>query len=443
MSAAQNKESKSNAIHADPSKDFFVKMITRDISLSDCIFDLLDNSIDGARKQIQKGMAKSLKGFKATISFTSTGFQLKDNCGGIPLSDAVEYAFHFGRKTDQKDDLNKSIGLYGIGMKRAIFKIGRKAQVVSQTKDDSFSVEINVDTWELAKDWDFEWTDRKRTNLNGTEIYISNIYGTVAADFNDPVFARSLVMLIARDYAFFIKEGFEIIVGETVVPQYNYELKVGDHLTPAQVKYDDDGVSVRIVSGIIDTLSDEIPNELKPEEVERYGWFVICNGRVVIAADKSENTVWGVDDFKVWHPQYNGFSGFVFFDCDDPKKLPWTTTKRDIDTADPLYRRTVLKMKSLTDEFTKYSNERKGDPTSAKAAESNSKAVNISDIPMATSMKFPVVRATTKDDSERISFKCPKREVDEIRLSLGDPEMAPKDVGLATFEYYRRVELGK
>ncbi|MGR3834896.1 hypothetical protein [Ralstonia pseudosolanacearum] len=32
-------------IHADPTKDFFVKMITRDIELRDCLFDLLDNSM--------------------------------------------------------------------------------------------------------------------------------------------------------------------------------------------------------------------------------------------------------------------------------------------------------------------------------------------------------------------------------------------------------------
>ena len=30
---------------ANPTKAFFVRMITRDITLEDCIFDLVDNSI--------------------------------------------------------------------------------------------------------------------------------------------------------------------------------------------------------------------------------------------------------------------------------------------------------------------------------------------------------------------------------------------------------------
>jgi hypothetical protein len=33
---------------ANPTKAFFVRMITRDISLEDCILDLIDNSVDGA-----------------------------------------------------------------------------------------------------------------------------------------------------------------------------------------------------------------------------------------------------------------------------------------------------------------------------------------------------------------------------------------------------------
>ena len=33
---------------ANPAKSFFVRMITRDIVLEDCIFDLIDNSVDEA-----------------------------------------------------------------------------------------------------------------------------------------------------------------------------------------------------------------------------------------------------------------------------------------------------------------------------------------------------------------------------------------------------------
>ena len=37
-----------NIIQGNPTKGFFIEMITRDISIKDAILDLLDNSIDGA-----------------------------------------------------------------------------------------------------------------------------------------------------------------------------------------------------------------------------------------------------------------------------------------------------------------------------------------------------------------------------------------------------------
>ena len=39
-----------NIIEGSPTKQFFIDMITRDISIEDAIIDLLDNSIDGANR---------------------------------------------------------------------------------------------------------------------------------------------------------------------------------------------------------------------------------------------------------------------------------------------------------------------------------------------------------------------------------------------------------
>ena len=59
---ASDEAGSTKIIHADPTKDFFVKMITRDIDLQDCIFDLLDNAIDGARRSACEDQEKPLAG---------------------------------------------------------------------------------------------------------------------------------------------------------------------------------------------------------------------------------------------------------------------------------------------------------------------------------------------------------------------------------------------
>lgn len=61
-------------IHTDPTKDFFVTMITRDILLRDCIFDLLDNSIDGARRTLSGAAAKPFDGHEIRLAFDDKSF---------------------------------------------------------------------------------------------------------------------------------------------------------------------------------------------------------------------------------------------------------------------------------------------------------------------------------------------------------------------------------
>lgn len=87
---------------ANPTKAFFERMITRDITVEDCIFDLIDNSVDGAMKRHtgKRGSFKSsfdLSNYKIEIIIEPDRFSIRDNCGGIDLEDAVNYAFTFGR----------------------------------------------------------------------------------------------------------------------------------------------------------------------------------------------------------------------------------------------------------------------------------------------------------------------------------------------------------
>lgn len=433
-------------IHASPTKDFFVKMITRDIALEDCIFDLLDNAIDGAHRQSKvKEDNEPLKGFHADITFDTKRFKITDNCGGIRLSDAIDYAFHFGRRPDSPADVEGGIGLYGIGMKRAIFKIGRKADVVS-VADSCFSVSVDVEEWgkKDESDWDFDYEDCDTTDEKGTRITISNLNPGMDTAFGDPVFRNELLKLIARDYAFFIDKGFSITVCGHAAPSYKYQMKSSGQIAPAFDAYLDDGVSVRIVAGLVDDLPDDVPDELTPDMVDRFGWYVVCNDRVVLPADKSDKTIWGDDGYKVWHGQYNGFAGFVFFDCKDQSKLPWTTTKREVDGASPLYRRALAKMKIVTSDFSSYTNRRKGDLEAAKEAEKGMTQVDVYRVEKAQPLKLPTL-STSSDKTQyaNIMYKRPLAEVSEIRDHLGMRTMSYRDVGIHTFEYFRKMELGK
>lgn len=433
-----------NVIHADPTKDFFVNMITRDIALEDCIFDLLDNSIDGARRS--RGEATTFDGYEARLKFNGAGFELSDNCGGILLSDAIDYAFHFGRRTDQ-EEVNGGIGLYGIGMKRALFKMGRDITVESHAADESFSVKVDVDEWAQRKEWDFDFDVIPKADVRGTRIDIRKLNVGVEVLLGDQVFRNNLSKLIARDYSFFIAQGFRIFVDDHQIRSLGYQLRTNDDLHPFVEEYIDEGVRIRIVAGLIDELADDIPEDLLPKDVERYGWYVVCNDRVVLAGDKTNETIWGEDGYRVWHPQYNGFAGFLFFNAEDQRKLPWTTTKRELDNSSPLYRRSLGKLKVVTDQFVQYTQRRKLDMEAAKEAEKPASQINVfSYKPTATqSLRLPTFARTvpTQPAPLNIAYKRKAADVKAVKDHLQNQTISLREIGELTFEYYLRSELGK
>lgn len=102
---------------ASPTKTFFVRMLTRDITLDDCILDLVDNSIDGAwessgEKPSALIVDEALADYSIEITVDSERFKISDNCGGITLEEAVNYAFTFGRKPTERQ-AEYSVGVYG------------------------------------------------------------------------------------------------------------------------------------------------------------------------------------------------------------------------------------------------------------------------------------------------------------------------------------------
>src|SRR5437773_4650901 len=138
---------------AVPTKRFFVSMLTRDIDLKDAILDLVDNCLDGALRSAGANEVDYAR-HSIGIQVAETGFKIADDCGGIPREIAKNYAFKMGReRADERDGETETIGMYGLGMKRAIVKMGRNAVVRSFNQQDKFRVPISSD-WLEQPNWD-------------------------------------------------------------------------------------------------------------------------------------------------------------------------------------------------------------------------------------------------------------------------------------------------
>ena len=443
---------------ANPTKAFFVSMITRDITLEDSILDLIDNSVDGAwRSKGSRPMGlegdDSLSAYQISISVSPERFSIKDNCGGMTLDDAVEHAFSFGRHASSEHD-KYSIGVYGIGMKRAAFKLGKNICIRSTYRDDdksqqAFAVPINVDKWLQNDDppWDFGIEEDQNLGENGVEIVVDDLIEGTKSAFGNPEFIQNLRRTIARDYSIHLDRGLTISINEKPVTGLPIRFRHGKEYAPAHIVYEDRVADEVVKIQIIGGMAALPPDDLDPNEAEdgdkRFGWYVACNGRIVLAADKTDVAGWGTQDWPQWHRQYSGFIGIVLFTAENAAALPLTTTKRSVDVSSEIYMRARRHMRDISKEWIAYTNDRKQALAEAKEKEIVLMTVPIHDVEKKPSLTLPTFSPVRAERRANVNYSVPVSRMKDLAKELGGINMPYRDVGLRSFEYTYKDLVGE
>lgn len=456
-------ESDNTPISAAPTKRFFVSMLTRDIALEDAVLDLLDNCIDGVVRSCEQidGNDAPYKDFFANITMKPEGFMIEDNCGGIS-KEILKNAFRMGRPDDVENGGAATVGMYGIGMKRAIFKLGTASEVTSRTKDFAFLVRITPKWMTAEDDWSLPVLDlpADSTLHIGTKIEVSTLREDIAQRFDDTQdnFIDNFKKTVAAHYSLIISKGFTVRVNGVTVIGTPFTLLVDEAvgtsgLKPYVFKGRIDGVDVEIYAG----LSRPLPtaSEIEEEEDARAsrddaGWTIICNDRIVVHRDKTRLTGWGEAGVPAFHGQFMAFSGVVVMQSTDLWKLPLTTTKRGIDASTNLYSVVKDYMREATKAFTSFTNKWKRSPDERSALYKATPSMNLAALRVTTARyemtasrktenaaKFvPSLPVPKTDDSMvRISYSRPRDTFHKLALLLfEDANVEPKALGEATFD---------
>ena len=459
-------------VSAEPNKNFFVHMLTRDIELSDAILDLLDNCVDGIVRSLGSTLKqeKPYAKYYAKITLTPTEFVIEDNCGGIPLELAKSKAFHMGRPPGHDGDA-ATVGMYGIGMKRAIFKIGQQCEVRSRNGKDAFEVDISKSWLNEPKNWDLPVSrlDPIEIPKAGTTIRISELRSEVGRRFDESkdAFVKDFRTFVSQHYAIILDKGFRVYINGKAVESIPFELLCADvkdsktrkngRIVPYLLQADIGGVEVTVAVGFYRRLPSE--EEVEAEKEERAskddaGWTIVCNDRVVLYRDKTRQTGWGEAGVPGYHGQFIAISGIVVMHSTDLWKLPLTTTKRGIDPSSETYaiikdymREGIKYFTKFTNKWKKLKDEReqlyksatlmsleeivKAIPGSARSAlRARSKGVD-----SGTKYAPDLPQPAAAEKEARISFSRPKEQVRALGAAiLDDPDAAPGDVGAACFD---------
>lgn len=432
-----------------PTKELFISMLIKDITLRDAIGDLVDNCIDGARAMND---SVNYKGLAINISVDKNNFEINDNCGGFSVETAREYAFRFGRPVDFKG-VKGSVGQFGIGMKRAIFKIGNIITIESTTKKTYFKLVINVDEWRKdINNWNFQFDSFKEKMNNpkslwGTKIQISKLTKEAQEQFKESKFLIELADELSKENMYNIHNGIEIKLNSVLLKSQNLFLINNDAIKPAYETAKYGAVTVKIHAGIADEKNEKANLRLG-------GWYIFCNDRLIVGPDQSPNTGWagkGKDGVASYHGQFSLFRGYVFFYADNAGLLPWNTTKTNVDLDSPVYAAVRQKMISLMRPVITFLNkvkiERENDnPENNQPLNNLIKSSKQEDLTViqnkplkSTAFIYPILDVKRTENMSRISYTVHTDKLEAAKKVLR--VKGNGDVGLKTFEYFYSNEV--
>lgn len=422
-------------VDASPTKEFFIYMITRDIQTNAAIVELVDNAIDGAKRLRKDG---NYDGLKIEVTFDENRFTIKDNCGGIDIETAIKYAFKFGRPTERENQSGYYTGIFGIGMKRALFKLGKKFKIVSTTPTEHFVVDIDVNDWVKKDEWQFAMSDIQEDQEYaeeqwGTEIIIEELNPEQKYNFMSKVFENQLHSYIEKYRSVETEKGLQIILNNQVINFFKEQLIETDEIRTYKNYIEDEAGKIRIVAGISHY-----------GDPDKAGWYIMCNGRMVVFADKSSLTGWG-SEYRSYHPVMAAFRGYVFFESKNLLLLPWNTTKTGVDVTNRLYMLAKEKMKEAVEQIGRVISEKKSqydiDNLDELSCMKSAKTVYLDHnyiVSISANSDFEIIEKSPMEKVTTVSFKEPEWRVEEAKkhAKVG----SKTELGKKIFKYYWDME---
>jgi len=442
---------KANAL---PTKRFFLDNFIKDIGLEDAILDLADNSVDSILRTYGIEISPDLlidQNFQVPedlpepplirIQLSEDRFEIEDFGGGIEYDDAREIVFRFGRPEEYIKGL---LGIYGIGLKRAVFKLGNNIEVESRTPKSGFRVTFRVDEWATDEDdWTFPMVridNADSLEESGTRIVVTELNDGVKLRINEGGFYKILADELAETYSLFIDRFLTIELNDEEISAAPLPIGISDELVPGHENYSWDAVNLELFAGLAKRINGKW-------SAARAGWYVLCNGRVVVSANKEKLTGWGSVG-PAFQPKHRGFVGIAFFFSDDPTKLPWDTTKRGLDVESRVYQLARKEMATLAKPVLSFLNSMYPSEDLEEIFERDL-ADELQEIAVVDLAKTPHKSFKIPDTFEikkrrstiSIQYKAKTADVNKIKLHLDHPDWTAKQIGEYTFDYFLRMEI--
>ena len=337
--------SKHTTLEATPEKRIFWSIIS-DYGLKTGICELVDNAID----LWQRNNAAHPLGVSIEADSSLQIITIKDNAGGVPEKDLSKLVTPGGSKNDP---LSKSIGIFGVGSKRAGVALGQTFRVKTRhKKSKTFLIEVN-DDWLKNESWEIDAFEVQEISPGSTEVEISRLRSPISNnDINE------LSSHISSVYGRFISRGLDLSLNGVSIEatEFNHWAYPPDALPRVlEQKIDLEGygsLDVTVEAGLILDRDPEGAN---------YGVYFYCNDRLIVRDWKERAVGYFVStEAGVPHPDASLARVIVSLDG-AARAMPWSSSKDGINTSHEVFKSIQKQIVTLSSFYTKASRRWKND----------------------------------------------------------------------------------
>jgi hypothetical protein len=174
------------------------------------------------------------------------------------------------------------------------------------------------------------------------------------------------------------------------------------------------------------------------------GWYLFCNGRALLFADRGRLTGWG-EEVPRFHPQFRRFRGFVYL-SGESAAMPWNTAKTDVDEDSEIWSQTrhhivdaLRKSVTVMNRIKREVQQRPPDDRPLVHALRGSRPAVLEALPERRTFKLPDPPPRVSSDARKIAYTVSAEAFNRASAAL-DTDRA-SEIGQRTFTYWMRREV--
>lgn len=311
-------------INATPSKRLYHSIIA-DYGLVTAISELIDNVIDSKRRQSNRKHTT----VHIAADLADQSLVITDDAGGIAESDLGKL---ITPGASYSDGQASSIGIFGVGSKRAAVALARDIKVATRhgRNKHTFLIEYD-DSWLSSESWDLPYYKTDPIPAGSTRLTFSRLRAQITEDD-----LTNLRRRIGETFAKFISSG-ELIVrfGEDTIDAIefnNWSYPPGYEPKSFPKPLVPDGKRLPIKTTITAGLTLN-----RGSTASQYGVYVYCNERLIVKAGRDSELGFHAGVAGVPHPSMAN-SQVVIEIIGSAADMPWNSSKTGLNYNHPVFK---------------------------------------------------------------------------------------------------------